>query len=66
MPNPIDHKVWAEGFRHGYAGFVIRHTRADREFAAGYAAGKQLRQAHQDEYQRGLESGRVAPAKGTP
>ena len=62
MADSADQRIWAEGFRHGYAGFVIRQGGADHAFATGYAAGKQLRQAHLQDYERVLERGLSEPA----
>lgn len=50
-------QIWTEGFRHGYAGFVIRQTGGDRSYEAGYAAGQELRQAHREDYERALFDG---------
>ena len=57
MAHSADQRIWAEGFRQGYAGFVIRQAGHDHAFAIGYAAGKQLRQVHLQDYERGLERG---------
>lgn len=56
--DPTDRPIWAEGFKAGYAGFVIRQTAGDRAYEAGYAAGQELRQAHREDYERALSEGR--------
>ncbi len=61
---PTDCPIWSEGFRAGYAGFVIRQTGGDRAYEAGYAAGQELRQAHREDYERALlEGSRVRPVQ---
>ena len=73
MPAPTlstdspDRQIWTEGFRAGYAGFVIRQANGDRSYADGYAAGQELRQVHRQDYERALFEGRrVRPVAVEP
>jgi hypothetical protein len=57
MTDEIEHRNWCDGFKQGYAKFIIRPG-SEPTYAAGYRAGRDLRQAHQQDFDRVLLEGR--------
>ena len=58
LTDDSDRRIWSEGFRHGYAGFIIRPG-SDPTYTAGYRAGSDLRIAHRQAFERALFQGRL-------
>jgi hypothetical protein len=57
MTEEIEHRNWSDGFKQGYAKFIIRPG-SDPSYTAGYHAGRDLRHVHQHDFERVLLAGR--------